>query len=271
MWARTSVVRLVAGALLAFGLPVIGAAMTWGAVADRVSMLVWQGLALLVGGALFTPVAWMELGPFRRVAATLRGYLGRRSAEVGAATGDISEALDRLLEELSGRNALLEETATIDNLTGLPNRMAALDRLRQGLQLVTRDHIPLTVAFVDIDGLDAINERHSYRLGDRVLASVAHRLEGMVRGTDWAARWDGDAFLVVLHADPDGSMVALDRIVRDLAGAKLVIGEEKIPFTVSVGATRVRVQESVRPCVDRALQQLAEAKRQGAGSFSLEE
>jgi len=263
--------RLVVGAMLAFGVPTIVAVLTWGAVADQVSMLAWQGLALLVGGALFTPVAWMELEPLRRIAAILSGSLGSRSAEVGAPAGDLAETLSRLLEELSGRSALLEETATVDSLTGLPNRLAALDRLRQGLQLVTRDDIPLTVAFVDIDGLDAINERHSYRLGDRVLASVAHRLEGIVRGTDWAARWDGGAFLVVLHADPDGSMVALDRIVRDLAGAKLVIGEEKIPFTVSVGATRVRSREAVQLCVDRALRQLTEAKGQGAGSFSLEE
>ncbi len=92
----------------------------------------------------------------------------------------------------------LEHLAMHDALTGLPNRVLALDRAEQLLARARRTRQPVAALYVDIDGFKHINDTFGHAAGDQFLNLVAERLSSVVRDSDTAARLAGDEFLVLL-------------------------------------------------------------------------
>ncbi len=85
-----------------------------------------------------------------------------------------------------------------DPLTGLTNRSLFYDRLDSALRAAHRHRNSLALLFVDINDFKVINDTHGHAVGDRVLCTIARRLEGSVRETDTVARMGGDEFIVLL-------------------------------------------------------------------------
>lgn len=94
----------------------------------------------------------------------------------------------------------VERAASHDALTGLPNRVLLMDRLRQSLALSHRTANLLAVCFMDLDGFKAINDTHGHDAGDLLLQVIAGRLQECVRGHDTVARLGGDEFVLVLSS-----------------------------------------------------------------------
>jgi diguanylate cyclase (GGDEF)-like protein len=84
-----------------------------------------------------------------------------------------------------------------DPLTGLGNRRCLETRLPPLLRAAEQDERPLTVALIDADGLEQINERHGRDIGDRVLQELAQLLRENTRTSDLTLRWSGEEFLIV--------------------------------------------------------------------------
>lgn len=85
-----------------------------------------------------------------------------------------------------------------DALTGLTNRSLFYDRLESALHAAHRHRSGLALLFLDLNDFKRINDAHGHAVGDRVICSVARRLEGCVRETDTVARMGGDEFTVLL-------------------------------------------------------------------------
>ncbi|MCE9663460.1 sensor domain-containing diguanylate cyclase [Halomonas sp. M5N1S17] len=94
--------------------------------------------------------------------------------------------------------AKLRFLAHHDPLTGLTNRSLFNDRLDSGLRGAHRHQNSLGLLFLDINDFKDINDVHGHAVGDRVLCTIARRLEGCVRETDTVARMGGDEFTVLL-------------------------------------------------------------------------
>jgi diguanylate cyclase (GGDEF)-like protein len=92
----------------------------------------------------------------------------------------------------------LEHVAHYDALTGLPNRVLLADRLQQSMLRCQRKGLSLAVAFLDLDGFKAVNDRHSHDQGDKLLVALAQRLKGALREGDTLSRMGGDEFVAVL-------------------------------------------------------------------------
>lgn len=206
--------------------PVIAThSVTTRAPQDRQRRLViaWISIAvlvLLISIAVGTVVS--IVAPVRRLRdATIR--LAKGDAAVQVARGGIREldtlavAFNTMASELSAARAVtrdyqqsleakvaerthqLQELAERDPLTGLPNRRelfillnAALERARNGGYLVG-------VFFLDIDNFKYLNDSMGHAFGDRVLVSLARRLQEATQTFGFAARLGGDEFTVVFE------------------------------------------------------------------------
>ena len=100
--------------------------------------------------------------------------------------------------EIIAFTSRLQHEATHDPLTGLPNRTLLLDRLRRSLAHTRRAGSLVALLFVDLDRFKRINDSLGHEWGDRVLKTVAERLQAAVRAEDTVARWGGDEFIVLL-------------------------------------------------------------------------
>src|SRR5439155_7306391 len=123
-----------------------------------------------------------------------------------------------------------------DQLTGLPNRVLLLDRIRQAIQRAKRHGHKVGVFIVDIDQFKRINDSLGHSAGDSLLDSVAKKLCSAVRQTDTVARMGGDEFVIVMpefQEQRDAERVA-ENIIRKVA-TPTVVGNREINVTVSIG------------------------------------
>jgi diguanylate cyclase (GGDEF)-like protein/PAS domain S-box-containing protein len=107
-----------------------------------------------------------------------------------------------VFHDVTTARALAEEVlhaSQHDPLTGLPNRVLLNDRLGQAIALAKRHKGHIAVMFLDLDGFKHINDSLGHLIGDKVLQSVAGRLQQQVRTPDTVSRQGGDEFVLLLQ------------------------------------------------------------------------
>ncbi|MDZ7657510.1 MAG: EAL domain-containing protein [Sulfurimicrobium sp.] len=132
----------------------------------------------------------------------------------------------------------LEHIAHYDILTGLPNRVLLADRLHQAMAQTQRRGDKLAVAYLDLDGFKAINDRHGHDVGDQLLKTVAARMKQVLREGDTLARLGGDEFVAVLNdlADAEASVPMLTRLL-DAVAEPIQAGSLAPQVSASLGVT----------------------------------
>ena len=144
-------------------------------------------------------------------------------------------------EDISQRRMQEEKVAYqayYDNLTGLPNRTLALDRLHQATGRAGREGNKCAIMFIDLDNFKQINDTLGHIAGDALLRQAAERLRSVVRAEDTVARLGGDEFLIILgameHAG-DADAVA-SKIIQAFAPLFQIDGSE-FGATPSIGVS----------------------------------
>ena len=151
----------------------------------------------------------------------------------------LSRARDRALVLVEEKTGELRRQALYDSLTGLPNRVLALDRTEQMLARGRRTQIPVAALYIDIDGFKSVNDTLGHAAGDEFLTLVAGRLESVIRESDTAARLAGDEFLILLEGaslDAGPELVA-ERVLDALREPYSMTGrgERRFSLTASIG------------------------------------
>jgi len=150
---------------------------------------------------------------------------------------DRKEAEDRLLHE-----------TLHDELTGLPNRVLFMDRLKQSMERSRREPDRITVVlFLDVDRFKIVNDSLGHLVGDELLVQIAGSLLSVLRPTDTIARMGGDEFAILLEGVrdvTDAEEVAV-RIHQRLAAPITLHGHE-IYLSASIGIA-VHTPEYERP------------------------
>jgi diguanylate cyclase (GGDEF)-like protein/PAS domain S-box-containing protein len=137
------------------------------------------------------------------------------------------------------RAELLERTLR-DPLTGIPNRLALLERLDVALSRSERSHDVVAVLFCDLDDFKLVNDGYGHDFADGVLVEVARRLERLQRKSDTVARIGGDEFVVVcdgLHGIEESTTIASR--IRDAIEQPIVIDGRQCLITASIGIATV--------------------------------
>ena len=152
------------------------------------------------------------------------------SGEVLAIVRDITER--KTLERR------LEHRAFHDPLTGLPNRILFLDRLKHALARTGRHGESVAVLFVDLDNFKVVNDSMGHEAGDALLVAVAERLLECLRPEDTLAHLSGDEFAILIE-DVEGTSdatVAAERVAQALRAPFGLEGQE-VFVTASIGVT----------------------------------
>jgi len=194
--------------------------------ARRVAVDLIRGLggAVVAGGTagvdiLPADVSFGEGGPLAAAAAPGSAARALLDRHLTPFLLDAHRAL-----ELSGRVARLAETASIDALTGLPNRRT----LEHALGRLTLDE---TVIILDLDHFKRINDEHGHAAGDDVLRVFGRVLRGIVRARDFGGRFGGEEFVIILAAS-----TGADSLLQRLRGEWL--NHRPYPVTFSAGIAR---------------------------------
>ncbi len=166
-----------------------------------------------------------------------------------------------------------EFLAARDALTGLPNRVAALDRLQHGMERATATGKSLAVVHLDIDRFKSVNEALGYAAGDTLIRHVTARLEAVLAPGDTLARIAGDEFLVIAEslASPADAPKVAGRLVAELQRPFLVDGRQlhvSASAGVSVGPDYAVDAERLLRRADTAMHA---AKEGGRGQYRVYE
>jgi diguanylate cyclase (GGDEF)-like protein/PAS domain S-box-containing protein len=148
----------------------------------------------------------------------------------------------------------LEQQATTDTLTGLPNRRAWDHAVSAMLTSAGVTGRPVTVALADLDHFKAYNDSHGHAAGDELLRTFASLGGAVLRSGDLLARWGGEEFVIALpDCDTRSARAVLDRL-------RMAVPHEQ---TCSVGVAAWDGRESVHELLARADAALYEAKNNG--------
>jgi diguanylate cyclase (GGDEF)-like protein/PAS domain S-box-containing protein len=213
-------------------------------------------------------------GGYCWVEATVNGYLDPVSRQVAgyvAVIRDISMEKERE-EQLASEHLRLTEAASLDELTGIPNRRAFNRAIEGEARRHTRETSELSLMMVDVDYFKRYNDFYGHVAGDACLRSVATALKAIVnRAADMVARFGGEEFVVLL---PMTKAPGAERISRKIQQAicSLAIPHSESPYgtvTVSIGIatwqSEIAVSESL--LVEQADRALYQAKERGRNQY----
>ena len=162
-------------------------------------------------------------------------------------------------------NVRLHRVAVTDPLTGAYNREFLLARLPQEIEAAIDRDRPLSLALVDVDHFKAVNDQYGHGIGDVVLAEVARRLRGAIRGGDLLVRYGGEEFLAVLpKADAGRAWEVGERMRQRVCEKAFDVGDGlALLLRVSVGIAQWRMGETMPDLIERADTAMYEAKERG--------
>jgi diguanylate cyclase (GGDEF)-like protein len=185
----------------------------------------------------------------------------------------ITFVLRRMEQAEAELRIALEDQATHDLLTGLPNRRFAFAWLPYALSSAKRDHKKLAVLFVDLDDFKEINDELGHEAGDLVLKTVAERFLNTIRGSDVLVRHGGDEFLVLVQAAESREELATlsTRLIASLE-TKLHAKARVAQVSASIGiALYPDNAEDARGLIDAADAAMYQVKRYGGRHYKFSE
>jgi diguanylate cyclase (GGDEF)-like protein len=250
--AAAAIAAIGVGATIATALPSLGllhlvpVALATAAIGAR------RGAVL----ALLAATVWMVTAwpPFAPATGTLAAEASVRAFGLLFVVALVHVTMEQL--------RFASHLSSTDELTGLPNRRAFVQRAELELARMRRTGAVMTVAYLDVDAFKTINDEHGHDRGDEVLRRIGEVLEQRLRATDLAARIGGDEFALLL---PDTDAAHAAPLLRSLRTAITTATVARgLPVTVSVGATTYRrAPGSVRVLLRHPDELLCEVKREG--------
>src|SRR3954453_21203070 len=195
-----------------------------------------------------------ELGHLTRVFNQMADRLRQNHADIMAAN-----------EAMQKQNQMLKTLSITDSLTGLYTRSQLDAILTDELGRYNRTGRPFSLLMLDIDHFKTLNDTYGHVSGDAILSAVAHILLQSVRSIDYAARYGGDEFTIILvETSADLARKTAERIRLQVERKRFRAAGSVIPLTVSIGIVQCQLQDDTPTAVlARVDNALYEAKRAG--------
>ncbi len=247
-----------------------GSPLTGQKKAGRGSGSGWERMSLLTPRAIFwifsvgtvviaaaLAVVFSLLAWARVEVSFVLGWLAVASLTAAAASfvGSRLHALGR------ERQKSLEHLATVDELTGAPNRRVFAARLESEVDRCSRLPSDLCVVFIDIDFFKGVNDDYGHQVGDGVLKEIYARLEENLRLYDFTGRLGGDEFVMALPGTDAQTAFGVAERLRESVQTE---GAPDLPgVTISLGVAELKEGMSADQLVRNADLALYMAKNNG--------
>ena len=151
-----------------------------------------------------------------------------------------------------------------DPLTGVQNRIAMDQAMSREVSSALRHRNDLSMLVIDIDWFKSINDKFGHSTGDVALQVTADLIRSCLRDSDQVFRYGGEEFIVLLsHTDTLGAVILAERIRRTIAKREHLVGDIRIPVTVSIGVTTLAWNDNEDSFFDKADRALYRAKDSG--------
>lgn len=163
------------------------------------------------------------------------------------------------------QNQMLEALSVTDSMTGLLNRSKLDAVLTDELARFGRNKRPFSVLMIDVDHFKTLNDNLGHIVGDEILIAVAKVLANSIRSVDFAARYGGDEFVVILtETTADAAIKTAERIRMQVVEVGNKLKEHKIAITLSIGISHSLPEDkSPTLLLARVDNALYEAKKAG--------
>jgi len=138
--------------------------------------------------------------------------------------------------DLMDANLKLQEMVDHDDLTGLLNMRSMYDKIDVEISRAQRFGRHVACVMMDMDKFKAVNDNHDHLFGSFVLKEVGHMIRASMRDVDFAARYGGDEFLIVLtETSKNGVEIFAERLRKAIEAHVFELGKDKIQLTSSMG------------------------------------
>lgn len=166
--------------------------------------------------------------------------------------------INAVTNDMNKKHQELSYLARIDRLTELLNRGETENLLNNSIQYANNTTQPLSILMIDIDNFKDINDTYGHDKGDEVLKAIALTIKNNIRSLDFAGRWGGDEFFVILPniLERQSANIA-KRIKKQLY--KINITKERI--TASIGIASLSKNETLKTFTKRVDVALYQAKK----------
>jgi diguanylate cyclase (GGDEF)-like protein/PAS domain S-box-containing protein len=186
--------------------------------------------------------------------------------------GILADTLSFLIyKKLSEQELLL--LASTDELTGLLNRRATLERLNEQAKMSSRAGYNLTIIFIDIDHFKYINDQWGHIAGDHALKGFSSIIKELGRETDFCGRIGGEEFIFAMPVSSEaGALQMANNLRKKLQQQSIEIGDDVfVNLTFSAGLAIYQSGESIESLLMRADQAMYQAKQKGRDQICLAE
>jgi diguanylate cyclase (GGDEF)-like protein len=193
-----------------------------------------EGARLLAAGKSDVQLARGGMRELDTLSAAFNAMASKLAAAQEASRIQQATLEDRVLE----RTHKLRQLADQDPLTSLPNRRHLLSLLNDAIDRAARDGNAVWVYFIDLDNFKNFNDSEGHVFGDRVLMSVANRLEEIADDLGFVARLGGDEFTLVCEQTTSGSTAQdVGRHILNAFQKLISVDQRELSVSVSVGVS----------------------------------
>ena len=198
---------------------------------------------------------------------TLSSHLLDEHLALKATLGSITAAK----RSLESANRRLETAATRDILSGLLNRASLFERMRHEMRRADAEEKPLSGILLDIDHFKNVNDSYGHLAGDEVIREIGRRMLEHLRKDDYAGRYGGEEFFIILpESDSQSAAASAERIREGFADTPFTHGELSMNVTASFGVAERRKGELGEDWIERCDRAMYRAKQLGRNQVCID-
>lgn len=177
-----------------------------------------------------------------------------------------------LQDALKSKMLELERVSVMDSLTGLYNQRYIYDAMTREINRAKRFHLKLSCIMMDVDHFKDVNDTYGHQRGDTILKELAKIIQSILRGYDFAVRYGGDEFILILCQNTAlGAQIVAERI-REIVEANPYLqeynGGRKLTVSVGVATFPDHTMGGYEELISKADHALYMAKKRGRNQIA---